>query len=115
MTQLFEDLASLDRLIHEPALLAILTALATCASADFLYLLSLTGVSKRNLPNHLAKLADANLVALEKTYAGKTPRTRVHLTPTGRTAIARHWQRLKTLHQEAAKWQPDPELLPKAT
>jgi DNA-binding MarR family transcriptional regulator len=115
MTQPLEDLANLDRVIHEPARLVILTALEACTSADFLSLLSLTGVSKGNLSNHLSKLAEAGLVEVEKTYAGKTPRTRVHLTPDGRQAITQHWQRLESLHEQAGKWQPDRKLVPKAT
>ena len=106
MTQPFEDLAGLDRLIHEPTRLAILTALSACAVADFLYLQSLTGVTKGNLSNHLAKLEDGGLIALEKTYDRKTPRTRVHLTASGVEAIARHWQRLEELHEAARAWTP---------
>ena len=38
MEPTFKNLAELDRLIHEPARLAILTALSSCRGADFLYL-----------------------------------------------------------------------------
>jgi len=38
MTNLFEEIAGLDRLIHEPARLAILTALLACEAADFTFL-----------------------------------------------------------------------------
>ena len=52
----FEHIAELDRLIHEPARLAILTALRACRTADFLFLQRLTGLSNGNLSSHLAKL-----------------------------------------------------------
>ena len=58
----FKSLAELDRMIHDPSRLAILTALSSCRSADFLYLQRLTGLSKGNLSSHLAKLEDAGLV-----------------------------------------------------
>ena len=58
----FKSLAELDRTIHDPSRLAILTALSSCRSADFLYLQRLTGLSKGNLSSHLAKLEDAGLV-----------------------------------------------------
>lgn len=112
MKQPFEDLAGLDRLVHEPARLAILTALSACQSADFLYLQSLTGISKGNLSNHLAKLEEGGLIALEKTYERKTPRTRVHLTEVGREAITEHWERLEALHAEAERLRSAGSLVP---
>jgi len=103
----FEEIADLDRLIHEPARLSILTALSACRSADFLFLQSLTGLTKGNLSAHLAKLEQAELVAIEKGYSGKVPTTQVSLTRTGRAAIERHWKRLEKLRSAALEWQPE--------
>jgi DNA-binding MarR family transcriptional regulator len=102
----FEAFADLDRLVHEPARLAILTALSVCQSADFLYLQRLTGLSKGNLSSHLSKLENADLVRIDKGFVGKVPRTRVGLTRPGRAAIERHWQQLDGLRQLATRWQP---------
>lgn len=107
MTELFEELASLNKLIHEPARLAILTALSACDSADFLFLGRLTGLSKGNLSSHLSKLEDAQLVQIEKQFIGKKPNTLVSLTANGRTAITRHWQQLDNLRHGAQAWEPD--------
>lgn len=101
----FEELAELDRVIHEPARLAILTALSACGSADFLYLQRLTGLSKGNLSSHLAKLETADLVRIDKEFVGKIPMTRLSLTKLGRTGIERHWERLETLRRHAREWQ----------
>lgn len=38
----FSDLSTLDRVVHEAARLAVLTALSACRSAQFQYLLALT-------------------------------------------------------------------------
>ena len=38
----FEQLIAADKLVHEPARLAVLTALAACDSADFVFLQRLT-------------------------------------------------------------------------
>ncbi len=103
----FEELADLDRLVHEPSRLAILTALAACKSADFLYLQRLTGLSKGNLSSHLAKLEDAGLVAIEKEFIAKIPNTRVSLTKNGRAAVERHWKRLDQLRQASLEWTPE--------
>jgi hypothetical protein len=45
----FEEIAGLDRLLHKPARLAILTALSACERADFLFLQHITGLTKGNL------------------------------------------------------------------
>jgi DNA-binding MarR family transcriptional regulator len=107
MTEPFEELAGLDRVVHEPARLALLTALSVLSRADFVYLRRLTGLSKGNLSNHLAKLEEAELVQIEKQFIGKRPNTEVRLTPKGRTAIERHWQQLENLSKSAQKWQPE--------
>ena len=62
MLQPEEDLV-LDRLIHEPGRLAILTVLSSVRDADFVFLQRATGLTKGNLSSHLTKLEDAGLVA----------------------------------------------------
>ena len=97
----FEHLAALNRLVHEPSRLAILTALSACDKADFLFLLNITGLTKGNLSSHLMKLEQANLVAIEKTYDGKQPITYAMLTPEGREALKEHWDRLERIRKGA--------------
>ncbi len=80
----------IDRLIHEPARLVIITILNAVESADFLYLQRETGLTKGNLSSHLAKLEEEKYVAVEKTYKGKIPLTICRLTKEGRAAFARY-------------------------
>lgn len=92
----------LDRLIHEPGRLAILTVLSSVRDADFVFLQRTTGLTKGNLSSHLTKLEAAGLVAIEKKFVHKKPNTNVALTATGKQRIARHWdqlERLKTLSE----------------
>jgi DNA-binding MarR family transcriptional regulator len=107
MSGLFENMASLDRLIHEPARLAILTALSTCQRADFVFLQRITGLTVGNLSGHLAKLEQAELVAIEKQFIARRPNTIVELTPKGRKATERHWQQLESMRKNAQVWKPD--------
>jgi DNA-binding MarR family transcriptional regulator len=109
MSKPFEEMSNLDRLVHEPARLAILTALASCKGCDFVYLQSLTAITKGNLSNHLQKLQDGELVTLEKGYKGRVPQTTIRLTPKGRSAIERHWRRLEELRTAANAWRPKAE------
>ena len=105
----FEELSNLDRLVHEPARLSILTALASCEAADFLFLQSLTGLTKGNLNVHLSKLEQAGLVSIEKGFRGKVQRTSIRLTDLGRSSVDRHWDRLRELRAAAKKWRPSAE------
>jgi DNA-binding transcriptional ArsR family regulator len=103
----FEELSALNRTVHEPARLAILTALTACQGADFLFLQSLTGLTRGNLWTHLAKLERAELVTIEKTFRGKNasiPHTRVRLTRSGRESIERHWEQLQELRKASIRW-----------
>ena len=106
----FEAMSLLDRLLHEPARLAILTALSACRSCDFVYLPSLTALTKGNLSNHLQKLEQGGLVRIEKGFRGRIPRTVVTLTETGREAIDGYWTRLDALRLEASAFTPAPLL-----
>jgi DNA-binding transcriptional ArsR family regulator len=96
MSQLTEELV-LDRLIHEPGRLAILTVLSSVKDADFVFLQRATGLTKGNLSSHLSKLEDAELVAIEKRFVRKKPNTNVALTAEGRQRIAHHWDQLERL------------------
>ncbi len=81
------DIASLDRLIHEPARLLIMTILATVEAADFVYLARETGLTKGNLGAHLVRLEGSGYIEIEKTYRGKIPRTVCRLTDAGLAAF----------------------------
>lgn len=106
MSTLFEEMAGLNRLIHEPARLSILTILASCQSADYLFLQRLTGLTGGNLSSHLAKLEEGGLIELEKRFVEKRPNTLVQITEKGRAAIARHWEQLENLRRDAQSWEP---------
>jgi DNA-binding MarR family transcriptional regulator len=101
-----EDIDPLDRLVHEPARLVILTALASCASADFVFLQRVTRLTNGNLSAHLSKLNDAGLVTIEKRFIDKKPNTRAAITAKGRHAVEEHWLRLEQLRASARDLTP---------
>ncbi|MFB6230571.1 MAG: transcriptional regulator [Salinibacter sp.] len=103
----FERLAELDKLIHEPARLSILTALSSCGEADFTFLRRLTGLTRGNLSSHLSRLEDAGLVDVDKSFEDKTPVTTVSLSEEGRRTIVRYWDDLQALRDEADQWDAD--------
>lgn len=89
------SLAEVDRLIHEPARLVIMAILYAVDSADFVYLLRETGLTKGNLSAHLSRLEAAGYLKIEKTFQGKMPRTICSLTQSGRAAFRDYRARLK--------------------
>jgi DNA-binding MarR family transcriptional regulator len=90
-----QGLLGVDRLIHEPARLAVMTLLSSLESADFLYLLRETGLTKGNLSSHLLRLENGGYLTVEKTYRGKVPQTIYHLTAKGRNAWKQYRERLR--------------------
>lgn len=91
-----QAVTALDRLIHEPARLLIVTILSSVASADFLFLQRETGLTKGNLSAHLSKLEGAGYVQIEKTFKGKLPLTICKLTPAGQKALKTYRQQLQS-------------------
>jgi DNA-binding transcriptional ArsR family regulator len=87
----------LDRLVHEPSRLAILTVLSSVSDADFVFLQRTIGLTNGNLSSHLTKLEDAGLVTIEKRFIRNKPNTKVALTAVGRERIAFHWDQLERL------------------
>ena len=77
----------LDRLIHEPARLRLVTLLYVVDEADFVYLSTQTGLTAGNISSHMTKLETAGYVEIDKTFADKKPRTVYRLTKTGRAAV----------------------------
>ena len=82
-----QPIAGIDRLVHEPARLMIVAILYVVQSADFLFLLRQTGLTKGNLSSHLSKLEAAEYIDIDKEFVGKIPRTLLRLTGTGRAAF----------------------------
>lgn len=91
---------SLDRLIHEPARLLIVTILSSVASADFLFLQRETGLTKGNLSAHLSKLEEAGYVKIEKTFKGKLPLTICKLTRAGHIALRAYRQQMQSFMEK---------------
>ncbi|HEY5857010.1 MAG TPA: transcriptional regulator [Aldersonia sp.] len=93
----------LDRLVHEPGRLAILTVLSSVTDADFVFLQRATGLTKGNLSSRLTKLEEAGLVASEKRFVRKMPNTNISLTGAGRMRITQHWEQPDRLRRLAKR------------
>jgi DNA-binding MarR family transcriptional regulator len=87
-------MTDVDRIIHEPARLQIMTLLASVESADFNFLLNTLGLSRGNLSSHMDRLEKAQYLEINKGYNGKTPHTDYKLTDRGREAITQYWSQI---------------------
>jgi DNA-binding transcriptional ArsR family regulator len=97
-----QEIAQLDRLIHEPARLTIMLILEGVSEADFLYLQREGGFTQGNLSGHLAKLEEAGYVEIEKKFKGKVPLTVCRLTGAGKAALSGYSQRMLGLLKSGA-------------
>lgn len=100
MNSPFRELASLDRTLHAPPRLAILTVLLGCHQADFTFLLTATGLTKGNLASNLTTLESAGLIESQKDTQGPRSRTNYRLTGNGRESIEAHWYSLERLKKQ---------------
>ena len=92
-------MADVDRIIHEPARLRIVTLLSGVESADFNFLLSTLGLTRGNLSSHMDRLEKAAYVEVAKQFRGKTPHTDYTLTAAGRQALEAYWDELAAIRR----------------
>ena len=89
------SIVEIDRIVHEPARLLILACLSAVQSADFVFLMNQTELTKGNLSAHLNKLEAAGDVSITKGFVAKIPRTLIRLTNEGRKALELYAREMK--------------------
>ncbi|HXY23861.1 MAG TPA: transcriptional regulator [Candidatus Acidoferrum sp.] len=89
-----ESYLTLDRLVHEPARLVILTVLAEAEEAEFRFLEKVCGLTKGNLNGHISKLKEAGYVEARKFFRGEFPVTSLKITHSGRKALKKYRKQL---------------------
>ncbi len=98
---ILSEIISLDRIIHEPARIAILSLLSVVEKSDFIFLKNSTGLTQGNLSSHLAKLENAGYVEIEKTFKGKRPLTLVQISDSGKQQFVTYLKMLKMYINES--------------
>jgi DNA-binding transcriptional ArsR family regulator len=95
------QMPEIDRVVHEPARLAILTVLSTCEEADFLFLERATKLSRGNLSVQLTRLEEADVIEIEKRIEHKRTLTTAKLTSRGRRTLNAYWESMNALRTAA--------------
>ena len=81
--------SALDRTIHEPIRLGIVSALAVNPTLTFNELKQRLDTTDGNVSVHARKLEDAGYISCHKGFEGRVPRTEYRLTVKGRRALER--------------------------
>lgn len=89
------SLTELDRLVHEPARLALIALLYVVESADFTFVMNQTGLTWGNLSAHMSKLEEAGYLEVEKSFRGRRPNTSLRLTERGRQAFREYVSKMR--------------------
>jgi DNA-binding transcriptional ArsR family regulator len=97
MTGALSSLSDLDRVIHEPARLLLVALLSAVDTADFLFLLKESRLTKGNLSVHLSRLEEAGYLTVKKSFRGKIPHTEYRLTADGRKAFDKYRKQLQVI------------------
>jgi DNA-binding MarR family transcriptional regulator len=103
MSEVANQFPSPNRLVHEPARLAILTVLSSCASADFQFLQGVTGLTKGNLSVQLTNLEQAGLVVITKEIVDKKTHTVVQLSQRGAHELQEYWRTMDEIRARMAE------------
>ena len=91
---------SLDRVIHAPARMMIMTFLYVVESGDAVFLMRQTGLTWGNLASHLSKLEDAQYISIEKEFINRKPHTMIHITDMGRKAFREYREQITGIFED---------------
>lgn len=94
------NLKNIDRLIHEPTRLMIMSQLFVVESADFLFLQHQLQMTPGNLSSHLSKLEEAGYVEIIKEFIERKPHTALKLTKKGRDAFKEYRKNIKKVLED---------------
>jgi DNA-binding transcriptional ArsR family regulator len=93
-------LIHIDPLVHAPARLMVLSYLFVLDSADYIFLMRMTGLTWGNLATHIGKLEEAGYVEVIKEFKGKKPFSTLRLTVVGRKAFSAYIQLMRKVFDE---------------
>ena len=97
------DIESIDEVIHGRVRLGVMAFLSTAEQADFNDIKRRLQTTDGNLSVHLRKLEEAGYIAIDKSFVGRKPLTRIRLTPEGRTAFVGYLDAMGKLVGETAR------------
>jgi DNA-binding MarR family transcriptional regulator len=95
-----------DRIVHEPARLQIMTVLSGAEWADFVSLCLTLRLTRGNLSAHSSRLEQCGYVQVKKSIFGRIPHTQYRLTRKGRRALEQYWASMDHIRKLGRGWSP---------
>ena len=89
----------IDRKIHEPARLAIMTLLSAAEWTDFASICLILRLTRGNLSSHISRLERCGYVQVKKSIVGRTPHTDYRLTKSGGKALNDYWSAIDSIRK----------------
>jgi DNA-binding MarR family transcriptional regulator len=103
------DINGIDEVIHGRLRLGVMAYLAGAGAAEFNELKARLQASDGNLSVHLRKLEEAGYVAIDKSFAGRKPVTKVRLLPEGRKAFLTYLEAISRLVETSPRGPGPPD------
>lgn len=92
--------SEVNKLIHAPIRLGIMTILNSAKKVNFIYLREKLDVTDGNLSSHMEKLEKAGYVKVKKTFLDKKPNTVYSITEKGKKAFRGYLEHLEKIIEE---------------
>jgi DNA-binding PadR family transcriptional regulator len=89
-----KPILDLNRMVHEPVRLAILTVLASSEKVGSQFLQRITGLNKGHLSSHTQKLEAAGCLATTKAFQGRIPVASFRISAAGKRAFEAYRKQL---------------------
>jgi len=93
--------SEVNKLIHAPIRLGIMTILNSAKKVNFIYLREKLDVTDGNLSSHMEKLEKAGYVNVKKTFVDKKPNTVYSITEKGKKAFRGYLEHLEKILEES--------------
>ena len=92
--------ADIDKTVHEPARLLILSMLYVIDSADFVFLHKQSGLTRGNFSTHISKLEQEGFIDVTKEFVNRKPTTIYKITESGQKALDTYRKLMKQIFSE---------------
>ena len=90
----------LDPIVHQPARLSIMAALAVTCEIEFSVMRDTIAISDTLLSRYISVLEKVGYINIRKAFVNKRPKTWLSLTKEGRTAFNKHVQALQNIVEQ---------------
>jgi len=93
--------SEVNKLIHAPIRLGIMTILNSVKKVNFIYLREKLDVTDGNLSSHMEKLEKAGYVNVKKSFVDKKPNTVYSITEKGKKAFRSYLEHLERIIEKS--------------